>query len=287
MLSGLMFDTETQRNGYMWVVDYSGMTSKEMLFMDQAYVEMCARIDELAMAGLPLICNKVLHINVPRALASVLTFCRLVFPKNGRDWLIVASEKQVLELVGGVEALPRWFGSGQGQCDGCDRFTALSMAQLNSMFETTFASWVSGDSAAHSVSLPVPVPQIHARGGTDGKREQPATIALSMLDSAAVCRALQLSGVATDVVEAVRADDLDGRALAEVDDEYLKDLDSSLGNGSGGAARLKRQSFLRSARSVCARARVCMRAWVGGWVRACLRACVHLPPHCTHLGQLS
>ena len=191
LLSGLMFDTETQRNGYMWVIDYSGMTSKEMLLMDQAYVEICSKIDELAMCGLPLTCNKILHINVPRALASVLTFCRLIFPKNLRDWLIVASEKQVLELVGGVGALPRWFGSGKGQCDGCDRFTALSMAQLQSMRQAIYASWASGDSASLCVSLSVPVPQIHASGGTGGQQAV-STVALSTLDSAAVCRALQV-----------------------------------------------------------------------------------------------
>jgi hypothetical protein len=85
MLHGLMFDDQTQRNGYTWVVDGSGMTSKELMFMDNAYIQVCASIDELTMVGLPVICNKVMHINMPKAWASLFRFCKLIFPKSMRD----------------------------------------------------------------------------------------------------------------------------------------------------------------------------------------------------------
>lgn len=157
--------------------------------------------------------------------------------------MTVGSEKQVVELVGGVEALPRWFGSKQGQCDGTDRFTALTMEQHASLRNAVYAAWASGAAGSDggsSLAPMVPVPQIHDTGLT-----QPSMIALSTLDCTAVCRALQLSDVAPSVVEAVRADDLDGRALAEIDEEYLEGLDGTLGKPTGGA-RLKRKGFLRS-----------------------------------------
>ena len=165
--------------------------------------------------------------------------------------MITASEKHVLELVGGAEALPRWFGSREGQCDDCDRFTALTMEQLISTRDMIYASWASEGSddkiQARATSLVVPVPQVYGSGLARRETEQQPTIALSTLDSTAVRRALELSGVATSVVEAMHSDDLDGRALAEVDEQYLKSLDATMGNGnSGGAARLKRKGFLRS-----------------------------------------
>ena len=166
--------------------------------------------------------------------------------------LISASEKQVLESVRGVEALPRWFGSGKGHCDDCDRFTALTMEQLNSTREAIYASWTSPEasvdkSQARATTVVVPVPQVYGSALARRETKHQPTIALSTLDSTAVRRALELSGVATSVVEAVHSDDLDGRALAEVDEQYLEGLDATLGNGnSGGAARLKRKGFLRS-----------------------------------------
>ena len=162
--------------------------------------------------------------------------------------MILASEKKVIELVGGVQALPRWWQSGKGQCDECDRFTGLSFEQLRSRRDAVYASWASGvrnDQPASATA--VPVPRIYAPGGADTATTQQSTVALSTLNSTAVCQALQLSGVASSVVTALRSDDLDGRALAEIDDEYLTGLDGSLGKvGSAGAARLKRKSFLRS-----------------------------------------
>ena len=165
--------------------------------------------------------------------------------------LISASEKQVLELVRGVEALPRWFGSGKGHCDDCDRFTALTMEQLNSTRDVIYASWASENSVdksqARATTVAVPVPQVYGSALARRETKHQPTIALSTLDSTAVRRALELSGVATSVVEAVHSDDLDGRALAEVDEQYLEGLDATVGNGnSGGAARLKRKAFLRS-----------------------------------------
>ena len=85
MLTALMFDTETQRNGYTWIVDYSEVASKELLSVDRSYFDFCSSIDELAMAGLPLMCNMILHVNAPTAMSALLRFSRLVFPKNLRN----------------------------------------------------------------------------------------------------------------------------------------------------------------------------------------------------------
>jgi hypothetical protein len=162
--------------------------------------------------------------------------------------MTVGSEKHVVELVGGLQALPRWFGSKQGQCDGTDRFTALTMEQHASLRNSVYAAWASGAAgtdAGSSLAPMVPVPQIHGIGGAARGLTQLSTIALSTLDCTAVCRALQLSDAAPSLIEAVRADDLDGRALAEIDEEYLQGLDGTPGGASGGA-RLKRKGFLRS-----------------------------------------
>ena len=85
MLTALMFDTETQRNGYTWVIDYSEVTSKELLSLDRSLLSLCSSIDELAMTGLPLVCNKILHVNAPKAMCALLRFARLVFPKDLRN----------------------------------------------------------------------------------------------------------------------------------------------------------------------------------------------------------
>lgn len=67
-----------------------------------------------------------------------------------------------------------------------------------------------------------------------------------------VCRALERSGVGSLLIDAVRDDELDGRSLAELDDEYLLECAgttfgpmAAVAGGSGGRGeRLKRKSFL-------------------------------------------
>ena len=85
LMHGLMFDPETQRNGYTMIIDTAGFTSKDFLSLDETYVETSAYVDELSMIGMPVICNKILHINVPMICKPILRFCRLIFPKNLGD----------------------------------------------------------------------------------------------------------------------------------------------------------------------------------------------------------
>jgi len=84
LLHGMMFDTEAQRHGYTMVMDFAGLSARE-LFRSEGECMAFACVDELSMVGLPVHANHVMHINIPNALKTMMKFIRLIFPKNLRQ----------------------------------------------------------------------------------------------------------------------------------------------------------------------------------------------------------
>ena len=133
-LHAMMFDPETQRNGYTAIFDASGVTSKAAVRVTELMMPYWECIDDLTLIGLPIICNKNIHVNMPRAFTVAFKFISRMFPKNLRDFCAIGTPVDVVELVGGIEELPRFWDCGaDGLCDDVDRFTALSPAELVSM----------------------------------------------------------------------------------------------------------------------------------------------------------
>jgi len=108
---------------------------------------------------------KAMHVNMPRAFNVAMKFARLMLPKNLRSMTVMSTQQDVVELVGGVEYLPRFWDSGSGSdglCDDVDRFTALSPAELVSLRQQSARRFVEESAGAAGAAAAAAAAERHA-----------------------------------------------------------------------------------------------------------------------------